>query len=156
MFQIFALLIPGFRAGTGTIRTAARTNCHQWFAADEPSISFLRIEAECQPSVYQQIDIVLEFVGDAEISHRQRHEILVGRLEMVRNAHNRLPDLELFVRVRLPVLYGVGGVKQVPVDLGKIGLPEVKSFDRVAGMRRPVGLDKARCHCSRRRTTASR
>ena len=72
-------------------------------------------------------------------------EILVGRFEMVSNAHDGLPNVALFGRVRVPMLYGVCGVKHGAVDLRKIGPPEVKRVNNVVGMCRTIGLDKARC-----------
>ena len=71
----------------------------------------------------------------------------VGRFEVLSNAHNGLPNVELFGRVRLPMLHRVCGVKHGAVDLGKIGPPEVKSIDSIASML--VAFDKARCDSSR-------
>jgi hypothetical protein len=36
--QILALLVPAFRAGTGTICSAARIDCYKRFARDEPFV----------------------------------------------------------------------------------------------------------------------
>ena len=69
---------------------------------NQSSVTFLRSEAKCQSPVHEQIDVVLELVGNAEIPHRQRHEILVRRLEVIGDAHNRLPEVELFGRGWLP------------------------------------------------------
>jgi hypothetical protein len=143
VFQILALLIPDFRAGTGAIRAAARIDGYQRFAGDEPFVALLWREAERQPSMDQQIDVVLQLIRNAEIPHRQRDQIFVGRFEVVSDTYNGPPDVELFRRVRLAMLDGVGGFKRGAVDLGKIGLPEIERFDGVAGMRYAIGLDEA-------------
>ena len=46
LFQIGALLVGGFCAGTGTVCAAARIDCHERFAGNQSLVTFLLREAE--------------------------------------------------------------------------------------------------------------
>jgi hypothetical protein len=69
LFQISALLIATFCARTRAICAAARTDHYEGLARDEPLVTFPRREAVRQPPVHEQINIVLQFIRDAEIPH---------------------------------------------------------------------------------------
>lgn len=96
--------------------------------------------------MHQHINEVFELVRNAEIPHRERKQILVSRLEVIGDADNRTPRLDLLGRLRLPVLDRVGGGKCGTVELRQISLPKVERLDDIARVRGAIDFEEVLRH----------
>jgi hypothetical protein len=91
-------------------------------------------EAEGVARLDEEVDVVLEDVGDAEVPHGEREEVLVEPLEVADDLFHPLPRLPFCRGVRLAVENAVLGVDHVAVKGGEPGLPEVEHLHLIAGM----------------------
>jgi len=93
-----------------------------------------RVEAEGQARLHDQVDILLELVGDAEIPHRRRDQHTIGNREAHHHALDHGEGVALRIVERPSGAARIFRLQRRAVELRQALVPQVQRVDVPTGM----------------------
>src|SRR6201991_2983269 len=111
-------------------------------AGEQTGVAGVGIESEDHAGLGDDIDELLEDVGDARVPHRHAEQVGVGGGEPGESALRLVPGAALLaLGLRAGEHRHLGGRRGRP-ELGQRPVPQVPGVDPVVGMRLPVGVEE--------------
>ena len=112
----------------------ARIDQRRALALQQAGVALLRRPAPVLAGQGHDVDVVLQPVGQAEVPHRQAEHVLVGRVELLREAHGALPVQPLFVGGGLRAQHRELGIDHGGVEGRQVERPDVEGADLGRGV----------------------